>query len=154
MQNETFEVRGPVVVSSIGSIPEPIKGIDMRGELFDFKDWEVGKLAGYPTVFSVGNVVTGKGNIVASRKHATQVSEAAIEGYLGVGDGDHTAATRENPVANAAIETADQVVASLASTHAPSVEEASALLEKISARQREVGFEEYKSWMEKVGEPC
>jgi ferredoxin--NADP+ reductase len=154
MQNETFEVRGPVVVSSIGSIPEPIKGIDMRGELFDFKDWDVGKLDGYPTVFSVGNVVTGKGNIVASRKHATQVSEAAIEGYLGVGDRNHTAATRENPVANAAIETADQVVASLASAHAPSAKEASALLDRISARQREVGFEDYKSWKEKVGEPC
>jgi ferredoxin--NADP+ reductase len=154
MQNETFEARGPVVISSIGSIPEPIEGIDMRGELFDFKDWDVGKLAGYPTVFSVGNVVTGKGNIVASRKHATQVSEAAIEGYLGVGDGDHTAATRENPVANAAVETADQVVASLASAHSPSTKAASALLDRISARQREVGFEDYKSWKEKVGEPC
>ncbi len=154
MQNETFEARGPVVVSSIGSIPEPIKGIDMRGELFDFKDWDVGKLAGYPTVFSVGNVVTGKGNIVASRKHATQVSEAAIEAYLGVGDRDHTAATRENPVVDAAIETADQVVARLASAHAPSAEEASALLDRISARQRAVGFGDYKSWKEKVGEPC
>ena len=55
-------------------------GIVMNGELFDFKDWDIGRLEGYPTVFSVGNVVTGKGNIVASRKHATQVSEAGDRG--------------------------------------------------------------------------
>ena len=88
--DETFEARGPVVISSIGSIPEPIEGIATKGELFDFKDWEIGRLEGYPTVFSVGNVVTGKGNIVASRKHATQVSEAAVEAYLGVGGDDRS----------------------------------------------------------------
>ena len=68
--DETFERRGAYVISSIGSIPEPIPGIPMKGELFAFTDWDVGRLAGYPTVFSAGNVVTGKGNIVASRKHA------------------------------------------------------------------------------------
>ena len=83
MTDETFETRGPVVISSIGSIPEPIEGINMNGELFDFQDWDIGRLESYPTVFSVGNVVTGRGNIVASRKHATHVSEAAIEAYLG-----------------------------------------------------------------------
>ena len=81
--DETYERRGSYVISSIGSIPEPIQGIDMKGELFDFCDWDVGKLDGYPTVFSVGNVVTGKGNIVASRKHARQVSRDAVEKTVG-----------------------------------------------------------------------
>jgi NADPH-dependent glutamate synthase beta subunit-like oxidoreductase len=154
MQDDTFEVRGPVIISSIGSIPESIKGIEMRGELFDFKDWDLGKLDGYPTVFSVGNVVTGKGNIVASRKHATHVSQTAIEAYLGVGDGDRDAAIREHPGEAAATETADHVAAKLECAQPPSEEEARALLDKVSARQREVGFEDYKSWKEKVGEPC
>ena len=78
LQDETFERRGVYVISSIGSIPAAIDGIPMRGELFDFTDWEYGRLADYPTVFSAGNVVTGKGNIVASRKHAARVSEAAL----------------------------------------------------------------------------
>ena len=75
MEDETFERRGSCIFSSIGSIPEAISGIDMKGELFDFSDWDIGRLDAYPTVFSVGNVVTGKGNIVASRKHAARVSE-------------------------------------------------------------------------------
>jgi NADPH-dependent glutamate synthase beta subunit-like oxidoreductase len=77
--DETFEARGPTVISSIGSIPEPIEGIETKGELFRFTDWELGRLDGYPNVFSAGNVVTGKGNIVASRKHAASVASRVAE---------------------------------------------------------------------------
>ena len=77
--DETFEARGPYVISSIGSIPEPIEGIETKGELFRFTDWELGRLDGYPNVFSAGNVVTGKGNIVASRKHAAMVAARVAE---------------------------------------------------------------------------
>jgi NADPH-dependent glutamate synthase beta subunit-like oxidoreductase len=80
--DETFERRGPYVISSIGSIPAPLEGIPMKGELFDFADWELGRLAEYPTVFSAGNVATGKGNIVASRKHAVAVANAMLQGFL------------------------------------------------------------------------
>ncbi len=160
MQDETFEVRAPAIVSSIGSIPEPIEGIDMKGELFDFKDWEIGKLDGYPTVFSVGNVVTGKGNIVASRKHATQVSKEAIEAYLGIADGiadgevDRAEAARPRADENAASEIADDVAAALKTAPFPSAEKTEALLDKVSARQRAVGYQDYESWKDHIGEPC
>jgi len=77
--DETFEARGPYVISSIGSIPEPIEGIETKGELFRFTDWVLGRLEGHPNVFSAGNVVTGKGNIVASRKHAAWVASKVAE---------------------------------------------------------------------------
>jgi NADPH-dependent glutamate synthase beta subunit-like oxidoreductase len=155
MTDDTFEARGPVVISSIGSIPEPIEGIEMNGELFDFKDWDIGKLEGYPTVFSVGNVVTGKGNIVASRKHATHVSEAAIEAYLGVGEEvDRDEATETGLGEAAAAALADEVSKALTDAQAPSEEQARRLRDKITARQSAIGFDDYKSWMDKVGEPC
>ncbi len=118
-QDETFEVRGPSIISSIGSIPEAIPGIMMNGELFDFKDWDIGRLEGFPTVFSVGNVVTGKGNIVASRKHATQVSEAAIEAYLGIGEGDRVTALEARKVDNRGEQAAENILASLEDAEAP-----------------------------------
>jgi NADPH-dependent glutamate synthase beta subunit-like oxidoreductase len=158
MTDETFERRGPAIISSIGSIPEPIEGIPMKGELFDFKDWEIGKLEGYPTVFSVGNVVTGKGNIVASRKHAAQVSQEAIESYLGVAEGDDgrdaAVEARPNTAAAAAGALAEKIGDALSAAQPPSAEQARALRERVAARQREVGFEDYKSWSEKVGPPC
>jgi hypothetical protein len=154
MQDETFEARGPVVISSIGSIPEPIEGIAMKGELFDFKDWEIGRLDGYPTVFSVGNVVTGKGNIVASRKHATHVSEEAVEAYLGVGDGDRSAAVDVRPDVSDAARAADKVMASLGQAKPASAEQLQALRERVAKLQRAVGYDDYKAWMESVGSPC
>jgi len=80
--DESFERRGPYVISSIGSIPLPLDGIPMKGELFAFSDWELGRLPEYPTVFSAGNVATGKGNIVASRKHSISVAKAMLAGFL------------------------------------------------------------------------
>ncbi len=159
MTDQTFEAFGPAVISSIGSIPEPIEGIALKGELFDFQDWEIGKLEGYPSVFSVGNVVTGKGNIVASRKHATQVSEKAIEAYLGVGP-DVEAGNRDAvldampPGGPEARSLADDIAKALGAAQSPSCQQLEQLQKKIAARQREVGYVDYKSWMEKVGSPC
>jgi NADPH-dependent glutamate synthase beta subunit-like oxidoreductase len=155
--DETFEVRGPVVISSIGSIPEAIPGIEMNGELFDFKDWDLGRLEGFPTVFSVGNVVTGKGNIVASRKHATQVSEEAIEAYLGITEGDEASreAALEARIADTNVAEATQsILETLGQADPPSAEQRAQLEERVKARHQTIGYEDYTSWMEKVGPPC
>ena len=64
-------------------------GVPERGELYDFSDRELGRIAGYETVFGAGNAVTGKGNIIASRKHSIQVATHLIEQFLGLGDGGH-----------------------------------------------------------------
>jgi hypothetical protein len=74
------------VISSIGSIPAPLSGIDMKGELYAFDDFDFGRMQRYPTLFSVGNVVTGKGNIVASRKHSRGVANHMTEKYLEVAE--------------------------------------------------------------------
>jgi NADPH-dependent glutamate synthase beta subunit-like oxidoreductase len=153
--DETFERRGPYVISSIGSIPEPISGIEMKGELFAFSDWEVGRLPGYPTVFSVGNVVTGKGNIVASRKHAARVSEAAIERFLGLGEDGHAGeeALAEAAVA-AAAEEAERVAGAVHAQAPLAPERVAAILGRVRERQRQVGYGgDYRAWIEKVTPP-
>ncbi len=142
--DETFERRGTWVISSIGSIPEPINGIPMKGELFDFADWDVGHIEGFPTLFSVGNVVTGKGNIVASRKHAARVSETAIEGFLGLGNRNGEADV-ESATAGAARATADAVASQLAEP--PSAETLVEILRKVEKRQQAVGYTNYKAWI-------
>jgi len=88
--DETVSVRGPQVISSIGSIPAPISGIEMRGELYGFDDWDLGRMQAHPTLFGVGNVVTGKGNIVASRKHAKHVASYMTEHYIRIAEGVRT----------------------------------------------------------------
>jgi len=83
---ERLEVRAPQFISSIGSIPAPVKGVTMRGELYAFDDWDLGRMEDIPTLFGVGNVVTGKGNIVASRKHSKSVATYMTEQYLRISE--------------------------------------------------------------------
>ena len=153
MTDETYERRGAAVISSIGSIPEPIDGVPMKGELIDYSDWNFGRIAAYPTVFAAGNVVTGKGNIVASRKHARFVSEGAVERYLGVGDGE---AERVPTAAEThAGEAAEHVADMLAEQPHVAPAEIEATLERVRARQAEVGLtSDFESWMKSAGKPC
>lgn len=151
--DETFERRAPVIISAIGSIPQEIPGISMKGELFDFADWTYGRFADLPTVFSVGNVVTGKGNIVASRKHASRVSEEAIEAYLGVGEGHE--AEMGDAASSEAARTADRIGEQI--ERQPGLDEAvlATLTHRIQQRQEVVGYTgPMQSWIEKVGPPC
>ena len=68
-----------LVISSIGSIPEPIEGLPMDGELLRLEDLENGKVVTFQNVFGCGNVVTGKGNLVASRKHSASVASYLVD---------------------------------------------------------------------------
>lgn len=153
--DETFERRGPCVIGSIGSIPEPIQGIPTKGELFAFEDWDFGRIGDYPTLFSVGNVVTGKGNIVASRKHAAHVSEAAIERFLGLAEDGHAGeeALAEAAAASAA-EEAERVSDSVHGQAPLPPERVAGILARVRERQRQVGYGgDYRAWIEKVTPP-
>lgn len=154
MTDETFERRGRYVISSIGSIPEPIPGIEMKGELFAFTDWDLGRLAAYPNVFSAGNVVTGKGNIVASRKHAGHVAEEVIASFLGVGDRGHAGEEAVLDGAKAAAQAAAEGVAARVAIEKPHDGLAfEALRARVRARQQAVGCGDYADWIARVTPP-
>src|SRR5690606_26934101 len=121
----------------IGSIPDPIPGTEMKGELFAFSDWELGRLAAWPTVFSAGNVVTGKGNIVASRKHASQVAERMV-GELRARAG----------------ELADAVASAVAAKPPHDAATMEKLEARVRARQAAVGYPgDYATWIARVTPP-
>jgi NADPH-dependent glutamate synthase beta subunit-like oxidoreductase len=137
---ERFEdVLAPLVVSSIGSVPEPMAGVAQRGLLYDYLDPELGRLDGYDSVFSTGNVVTGKGNIIASRRHSVQVTSHVIRDFLGVRNGSGPGHELVEHVRGQAPLAADRV---------------SALLSRVRARQDAVGFDgDYAAWLEQVTPP-
>jgi NADPH-dependent glutamate synthase beta subunit-like oxidoreductase len=127
--DETLDVRAPMIISSIGSIPQPLAGIAMNGELYEFDDWDLGLMKDYPTLFSVGNVVTGKGNIVASRKHARRVGQYMVSEYFKLAED---------------VQKLDPLTP----------EQREALLERVRTRQAEVGYAgDYSAWIASVTPP-
>ncbi|MDH3200995.1 MAG: hypothetical protein OEM15_08900 [Myxococcales bacterium] len=140
LEGTEFEVRSPMVISSIGSIPKPIEGIPTRGELYYFENWETGELHDLPGVFGLGNVLTGKGNIKDSRENAIEIIEKVVAAYLGVGDEPDEAPVRAS---NRARDVADE-----ATTGTPMTAEAmKALAERIEQRHAEIGYQDYATWI-------
>src|SRR5271170_1525710 len=73
------ELRAPLVVSSIGSVPEKLSGIDMNGEYYTFAGKDVPRYIPMDRVFGVGNVVTGQGNIRVSLVHSQKVTQRLVD---------------------------------------------------------------------------
>ncbi|MCZ6806334.1 MAG: hypothetical protein O7F08_05230, partial [Deltaproteobacteria bacterium] len=128
-----FEVRSPMIISSIGSIPKPIEGIPTKGELYHFKNWDTGELHELPGVFGLGNVLTGKGNIKDSRVSAIEIIEKVVAAYLGVGD-EPDEVPGGSPAEAEAI--ADEAAAGTPMTP----EAMKALADRIEKRHTEVGY--------------
>jgi hypothetical protein len=153
--DETFECRGPCVISSIGSIPLPIEGIETKGELFRFTDWDLGRLEGFPTVFSAGNIVTGKGNIIASRKHAKRITETMVESFLGLAEDGHAGEAGLGDALHEGVqETASEIAAEIQTQPKIDAETLAKIRSRVAERQRAVGYDgDFKSWIEKVTPP-
>src|SRR5271156_5945599 len=81
-----YELRTPMVISSIGSVPEKIPGIAMKSEYYDFNNESLPRYGESDHVFGVGNVVTGQGNIRSSLLHSQEVATKLIENYIGVAE--------------------------------------------------------------------
>jgi NADPH-dependent glutamate synthase beta subunit-like oxidoreductase len=152
LADTTYEARSGMVVSSIGSIPEPIRGIGMRGEMYRIMDQRTGEVEGLDGVFAVGNAVTGKGNILASLRHGRVVSQHMLEHYL-LG----TASGYEEVLADAAAEAEAKVraVADRLMGQPPlAAERVADILPKVKALQDRVGYPgEYRRWIAQVRLP-
>lgn len=156
MEGSDETIRTPLVISSIGSIPLPVPGVPMKGEFYEYDDWNVGKMKGFEGVYALGNVVTGKGNIAVSRRHGKQVADHVVASYLGVAvDGE-----KVNAIA-AAGERAAEATRAQASAVAAAVKERPPLSpgaverirERVAARHREIGYKGYREWIARVTPP-
>jgi len=138
------EVRTPVVISSIGSIPERIPSIPVEGEIFQIEDEETGKLEGFENVFALGNAVTGRGNIKESFKHGRQVAQWVMDNYLNWHEEDYQRLKEETEKNGNNIESIASEKKLL------SAEEIKTILAKVQKRQQEVRYEgDYQKWREK-----
>jgi hypothetical protein len=146
-----YELRAPMVISSIGSVPEEIPGVSMKGEYYDFEDETLPRYVGSDHVFGVGNVVTGQGNIHSSLLHSQEVTTQLIENYIGVGDED-APSTRFYAGAEArgagqaqAVQARVQVLPGLSDLEIAAIER------RIRVLQERVGYTgEYDSWIASV----
>ncbi len=82
IEGDTFDFKTDLVISSIGSLPEETPSLPISGNMLKTYGVEGFKVEGFKNVFAIGNVVTGRGNIIESRKHGRQTTDRIIDQYL------------------------------------------------------------------------
>jgi hypothetical protein len=147
-------VKGPFVISSIGSIPEPVTGIPQQGEVYEYVDAKVGLLMDGPTaVYAAGNVLTGKGNIKDSLDNATEVGTFVAERYLGLADDGSRVALAEG-ARSEANRAGEAIADNLGGRPKIGTGEIAKILARVREKQKAVGFEgNYRAWIAKVTPP-
>jgi ferredoxin--NADP+ reductase len=146
-----YQLRAPMVISSIGSLPEEIPGVAMNGEYYDFNNESLPRYGESHHVFGVGNVVTGQGNIRSSLLHSQEVTTKLIENYIGVGDEGtasapfYSGAEARGTAQAQAVRDQVQLMPSL------SYQEVAAIEQRIRVLQERVGYTgDYDSWIASV----
>jgi ferredoxin/flavodoxin---NADP+ reductase len=132
------ELRAPLVISSIGSVPETVPGIAMQGEYYTFQGEDLPRYSGCDRVFGVGNVVTGQGNIRVSLVHSRDVTNHLIQDYLGAGQ----------PAEARGAAHAEAVQQHIQALAVPSAANIAAIKQRIRTVQERVGYTvDYDSWI-------
>jgi NADPH-dependent glutamate synthase beta subunit-like oxidoreductase len=149
-----YVLRAPLVISSIGSVPEKIPGVVTKGEYYDFSREGLPQYLESDRVFGVGNVVTGKGNIHSSLVNSQEVTTNLIESYIGVADDGSASARFYAGAESQAVAQAQAVRDRVRVTPGLSELEVSAIEQRIRSLQERVGYTgDYESWIASVTPP-
>ena len=147
IEGSRIEVRSPLTISSIGSIPEPIEGVPTQGQIFKVDDTDLCRIEGFDNVFAIGNAVTGRGNINESLKHGKEISQRIMDDYLDWQEEDFEELLRQKEAS-----VADQMNALtgyLEDKEVLSTEKIEELQNRISGYQEEAGYNgDFMKWVD------
>jgi ferredoxin--NADP+ reductase len=148
------ELRAPLVISSIGSVPEVLPGVAMKGEYYTFVGDEMPRYAASDHVFGVGNVVTGQGNIRVSLVHSQKVTNRLIENYVLGRDGGGAEAALYAAAESRAAAQAKAVEERIEKSKPLTETEVAAIEARIRSLQQRAGHtSDYDSWIAKDTPP-
>jgi ferredoxin--NADP+ reductase len=140
------QVYSDLSISSIGSLPEPVEGIPLAGQVFKISDPDSCQVEGYDHVFALGNAVTGRGNINESMRHGREVTQALVQDYFRTREKiyEETFRTAESGVKEKIEGIADRV---MGKPRIPS-ERMTLLLQRVQSLQERSGYDgNYAKWI-------
>ena len=142
------EVHVPLVISAIGSIPEPIPGLGLSGEIYDVKDLESGELLDLPNTYVLGNALTGRGNIKHSQSHSRQITENIATAFIAVDEEMYEQIF--DSAAEKSIKRIETIFTAIQGTDKCTPSQIEAIEAKVSELQDRAGYDgDIKNWIEK-----
>ena len=148
VKGATFAIKTPLVISSIGSLPEPIKGLPYAGATLKMESGNGCRIAGFSNVFAVGNAVTGKGNIQESKAHGSMMTNRIIEEHLEPNDlMEEWVISVNSSVKNKVQEQIDSIDEEIKSKQVMPDKVIATILSRTEKMQQKVGYTGYEAWI-------
>jgi NADPH-dependent glutamate synthase beta subunit-like oxidoreductase len=148
VEDEYFDVKTPMVISSIGSIPEKIEGLPWEEQVFKITDPKTCLIEGYDNVFAIGNAVTGKGNINESVKHSREISTGIIDNFFEWQQDEYQNWHRQT--VTKVDRDINQIIGKIENQQSLPDQMYNEILEKVNTMQLKAGYDgNYPSWIEK-----
>ncbi len=149
IEGETMSINTEQVISSIGSVPEPIAGIAYEGDRIKTTDKDSSQIYGYEHVFAIGNAVTGKGNIKTAKDHGSKVTQQLVDIYFerNTQAFDIELEAYNKEVVSKTDKKVKNILEDFVSGDIPDNYSIDHIWEVSRAYQDKVGYQDYRSWV-------
>ena len=147
VQDSFFEIKTDLVISSIGSIPEQIDELHYENSALKMRKEADYHVSGFDYVFAVGNAVTGKGNIIESKKHGKQITELLIDKHLTEDVFEEWLIKRNNEITSMVDKHINSIVDEISHLEIKPKLIIQNILDKTSEIHKELKYKSYTNWV-------
>ena len=145
-----FEVlKTNMLVSSIGSIPEKIDGLEYDWSSLKMKDNGDYHVYGFDNVFAVGNAVTGRGNIQESKQHGKQMTRKIIDNHLTEDAFEDWLTSLNDSIKSGVSDQIDSIISEIGNKEIQPDDIIQSILDKTKSLNNKHNYTTYNNWVNK-----
>ena len=149
IENNFFNIKTEMVISSIGSIPEKINGLQYDYSSLKMREEADYHVFGFDNVFAIGNAVTGRGNIQESKKHGHQMTEKIIDKHLTEEAFEEWLINHNEQIRSKVVDQLDSIVKEISVAKIQPESIIQEIINKTNAIHDKIGFKNYSNWTHK-----
>jgi len=141
------EIKADMIISSIGSIPEKIHGLNYDKSSLKILNGSDCQVFGFENVFAIGNAVTGRGNIQESKKHGSQMTELIMDKHLTEDAFEKWLNQHNNEIKSKVTKQVNQIIKQVSSCDIQEKSIIQSIFDRTSAIHKDIGYSDYHSWI-------
>jgi len=148
-ENYFFELKTDILISSIGSVPEQLEGLEYEYSTLKMRKNTTYQVAGFKNVFAVGNAVTGRGNIQESKRHGQQITKLIIDEHLTEDALEKWLTNMNNEIKSKVNKDLNAIIREISKLHVQPNSVIERILAKTNQIHKKIGYSSYGDWIQK-----
>jgi len=147
IENKTEILSTEMLVSSIGSLPEEIDGLQYEWSALKMRKDVEYHVFGYDNVFAIGNAITGRGNIQDSKQHGKKMTRKIIDHHLTEDAFEKWLNNLNESIKEKVTDQMDSIIDKIKNRELQSVDIIQRIIDKTQELNYKNGFKTYSSWI-------